>query len=64
MNAPASQQIFPQGRPKKKSAPSGGSRLLGSDTHFATAQAPSRMGEPMARRIGALTPKTGVGALL
>ncbi len=25
MNAPASQQIFPQGRPKGKSAPSGGS---------------------------------------
>ena len=54
MNAPASQQIFSQGRPKKKNAPSGGSRLLESDTHFATAQAPLRMGEPTARRIGAL----------
>ena len=43
-------------------APSGGSRLLGSDTNFAAMQASHPQGEPEARQIWALTPKTGVGA--
>jgi len=43
-------------------APSEGSRLLGSDTNFAAMQASHPQGEPEARQIWALTPKTGVGA--
>ncbi len=43
-------------------APSGGSRLLGSDTNFAAMHASHPQGEPEARQIWALTPKTGVGA--
>jgi UDP-N-acetylmuramate: L-alanyl-gamma-D-glutamyl-meso-diaminopimelate ligase len=45
-------------------APSGGSRLLGSDTNFAAMQASHPQGEPEARQIWALTPKTGVGAFV
>ena len=37
------------------------SRLLGSDTNFAAALCAAPFGEPTARRIWALTPKTGAG---
>ena len=49
---------------RRRSAPSGGSRLLGSDTNFAAMQASHPQGEPEARQIWALTPKTGVGAFV
>ena len=42
-------------------APSGGSRLLGSDTNFAAMQASQPQGEPEARQIWALTPKPAWG---
>jgi UDP-N-acetylmuramate: L-alanyl-gamma-D-glutamyl-meso-diaminopimelate ligase len=51
-----------EGPGRRRSAPSGGSRLLGSDTNFAAMHASHPQGEPEARQIWALTPKTGVGA--